>query len=269
MIRAGAPVVSRPLSIGEIFDRVVTLLVRRGRAVLVLALASAVPTVLGELVEAYAPGSGGAVLLRILGGLMSIYGGAAILLLIAGLDDRPDPLRLLRDVFARFLGLFGAAFVTNMLNALVGGTAFAIAAAVVRAGVVAGALVGVALFAVVAPMVFAFELGFAIAVLEDVGGIEGVRRAWRRTMRNDRGRTWRLAFAALAAGLGPVFVLDSAIEMLAKLPGLRWTPGAAALVETMTAFVFFNAVLAVASIDYRVRQEGLDLEAVLDAQQPA
>ncbi len=267
-------IVTRPLSIGELFDRAVTLVVRRRRAVLRLGLAVALPLSLAELLEAYGGTNSGAHVLRALatfgGALAAFYASAGIAIVIAGNRDDPGLRAVVGAVSARFWPLIRV----GLLTAVVFSVTFAIAAAAVAfalaaSGPVGGAIVAVPVGLAAVPVFFTMELAYTVAVLERVGAAAAVRVAWRRAFREGFWRTWLLGLAVTLAYLGPFVVIESATGLVVKVPGWAWVSAVSTFVEYATAFVFFNAVLAVASVDYRVRQEGFDLEAALDAPQPA
>jgi len=274
------PAVLRPMTIAEIFDRAVTLVVKRWRAAIVITAIGAIPSTVAAalIVGASMPGLARslavpfailAFLLVVVGSFLTIASMAALTLLFAGTGDRPDAVALFGAALRRLGGLFLVSLlsgVVGFLCAAVGGLAVGIAALFGPIGIV---IVGiVALLFVIAPL-FASQLAFFDAVLEQTGPSTSISTAFRRVFRpGQQRRATALGAAVGLIYLAPVLVIEAAGSALATLPGLHWVPVVAAPLELMLGLSLLSATMTVAAIDYRLRSEGTDLRAALDAPAP-
>jgi hypothetical protein len=261
----------RPLSIGEIFDRAVTLVVHRWPAAVPLTLLTAVlPTVKSVLTAAdprfarHAPFAN--FMLTVLNGLVSVFAVAALYHVFAAEDDRPDPITLLRLAFGDGWRLVRVAllngFIAGVCGAIFAGLTFIASRA---AGWPGAIVVGLPALAFGAPLYFVLQIAFANAVLEGTGAVVSLLSAKDRATGAAVGRTWRLAFAALVVLFLPELLVRQGIErFLAPIPGFHWTPALTGVVSALTGSLFFAAVIVVSAIDLRSRREGADLEAALD-----
>lgn len=231
-------IVARPLTIGEIFDRAVTLLVRDWRAALAIGAAVSLPQALGQaLVVAEASSPFARWLLGIVTALAYLYGFAALVAVYAGRDPRA----LLASSLARLLrvGLVAGFSILVVFAAL-----FAVAVLTARA---LGAI-GAGGVSVIGSLIAAWARAFAPAA---------------------RRRSALLAYAIVLAYSAPAFVIGAAFAFLALAMRQPWLTVLVYPVATTVSFGFFAAVVTVAANDYRVRREGADLDAVLDAPLPA
>lgn len=267
------------LTIAEIFDRAVTLVVRRWRTVLILCLIAAVPDVLMKLLlRGRSPNVAETVLGFAVDSLVYALPFAAFVHAIAE-DDAPHSIaqllrRALRD-YPRSLGAF------VLLDALLIVVALAAAGIILmsaRAGVaiagrtgglVAGPLTALALLIVVLPFFTVFSIAYPTTILEGLSPWRALTTAAARALRRDLRRSWLLGAGLIVVSVGPFIVFDTALGQLASIPGLAWTPALGPLLEAVTGVAYGTALGVVAAIDYRNRREGADLHAVLDTASPA
>lgn len=256
-------IVDRPLTLGEIFDRAVTLVVRRFPTVLIIGAATAVPVVLSGVLEYFAgghPSSGarlGSAVLRLISNLLILvtYGGFA--LLFAQGDDGPSGLTLIGIAFSRFWRFFRVSFATG----------------IVTVGIVAGGLIAVMTFAWAGPIgvgiagaavgaalllpLFASQQAFYIAILEDVDAWRAVSLAFSRVLqRGQRKRSWVLGFFIAVIYIAPFLVFGGVAQFLTAFP---WAVTILEAVFTVVALALLTATMTIAALDYRVRTQGTDL----------
>jgi hypothetical protein len=260
-------IVERPLTIAEIFDRTVTIVVRRWRVLTVLSALGAAPDVLinsfshGHLTDNDA--LFGQFLLDV--GVGAIVGGAVVL--AAGADEAPrSPLAVLRAALTRFWSLLAATI-------LIGLCILAVLALCAIPGVVAarfaGNVAGIVVTAVVVPVAafpaLVVSLAFPIVVLEDVGAAVAVRRALERARRDSLRRAWLLGLAFLIFLFGIPLAVVAGLAALAELPGLWFVSVLEPVLNDVLLGTLSTSLLTVAALDYRVRSEGTDLAAAVDA----
>ena len=266
----------RPLTVGEIFDRAVTLVVRRWRPAAVIALLASVPNTLSAALIAADPlvvrhTGGGTVLLTTAGGLLYVYAFAALAMLFGREDDGANGLTLLGTAFASFWRLFRVSLATGILIAVAVGAGALVVTLASAVGGSIGAGVAILLVALaIVPVFFAMELALCDAAIEGTGATISIGNAFRRAFpRGGRVRTILLAYAATLCYFVPSMVIGGAFGMLAIGMRERWIAVAAQPLETVGTLVFFAALTTVAAIDYRVRAEGSDIEASLDVPETA
>jgi hypothetical protein len=268
-------IAARPLTIAEIFDRAVTLLVRRWRAAGAIAVIGATPeTVRTALVAADLRFALRQpllmLLLQILAAATLIYTLAALAMLFAGDDDDASALALYRTALASFWRLLRVAIVTSFLLgvcALAFGIMLFVSTLIAPAAFFVAALAAVVL---IVPPGFVLQIALVDAALEGTGATTSVGTAFRRACaQGAAGRTAWLAYAVAIAYFAPQLVVTSAAQFLAVIPGFRWVVLIMPPLNALTGLLFAAAVCTVAAVDYRVRHEGADLEAVLDAAEPA
>jgi hypothetical protein len=196
-----------------------------------------------------------------------VFATAAIYRVFAADGDDVDALGTLRATFgegwrlARVALLCG--FVLFVWSVIGGGVAFT---AFRTAGALGGFVFGGVSLAVLGLLYVFTQLVYAGAALEGTGATVSFVSALGRVRDAGTRRGALLAGAAIAAQFIPTFVIDSAVRQLFVMePGLRWTPALGAVLDAFTGTLFFTAVITVAAIDYRVRSEGIDLEAALEA----
>ena len=260
-------IVERPLSIAEIFDRTVTIVVRRWKVLGVLGVLGSAPDM---LVSASAHGrvtDNAALLGQFLLDVAAsaIIGGAAVL--AAGADEAPrSALAVLRAALARFWSLLGATILIGLLilAVLVVGAIPGLVAA--RTG---GNVAGIVVTAAVVPLAvfpaLVLCLAFPIVVLERVGAAAGIRRALERARRDGLRRAFLLGLAFLAFVIGLPLAVSAGLATLADLPALWLVNVVVPLVNDLLLGTLGTALITVSAVDYRVRSEGTDLAAAADA----
>ena len=259
------------MTIGEVFDRAVTLLALRWRAAAAIAVLASLPAALSELAvleDVHAPFL--MLTLRALQLLGQIYGFAALVALFAQRDARDVVregwLRLLRTALLAAIPLVAAGAVAAAA------LSFAMALlAVAGARVIVTAPIGLALFlAAIVPVMFVAQLAIANSVLDGTRATTSVMAAYERAFAaGERRRTALLAYAATMTYALPVFVIGGAIEAVAHGSDVWWPLVALPPLRYALGVTFYAAVLAVAAQDYTVRREGRDLEGVLDGLESA
>jgi hypothetical protein len=263
--------VVRPLTIAEIFDRAVTLVVRRWKPAAAIALILSIPQTIGTaMVGADAkPSPSQAVpygLLQFAYAFGFTYAFAALVMLFTGPEGQRGALAL----YGAALRSFGRLFAVSLW---IGLTLFGIAAVlavVVVLGVLGGpvgiAIAGAIVVPVAVPLFFVLQVALANAVVEGSRGTAPIGAAFRRALAPGRRvRTLLLSFAAVTCYFAPTVGIAAAAEALSSLTGQRWITVAADPVEVLASVVFYSAVVGVAAVDYRMRSEGTDLEGALDA----
>lgn len=262
-----AAIAARPLAIGEIFDRAVTLLARRWRAALLVGAAvSLLPTLAQGLIVADRASPFALWLLRIVGAAGYLYGFAALVAILAGGSPRElvaaPAARLLRAGLVAGFVFSLAWIVANAVSGLAWREMASGAIAIAPAGAV---LLGAA-FAILYPLMLVSQVAVATAVLEGTGGTRSfVVAATRALVPGQRLRTALLAYAVSLAYSVLNGLPDLALGAEARSTDHWWLTAAAVPLATIGSFAFLAAVVTVAANDYRVRREGADLEAALDA----
>jgi hypothetical protein len=268
-------IAARPLTIAEIFDRAVTLVVHRWRAAVAIVLIGALPETVRTALVASNPRIALRqplliMLLQVLAGLLLIYTLAALAMLFAGDRDDASALALLRTALTSFWRLLRVSIVIALLF-VVCGIAFGLlvfaAMQVMPGAFFVAAAAGVL---VLVPPAFALQLALFDAALEGTGATLSVGAAFRRAFgHGETRRTVWLAYATAIAYFAPQFVVASAALFVAMMPGLQWVLLVVPPLNALTGVLFGAAICTVAAVDYRMRHEGADLEAVLDAAEPA
>ncbi len=262
---------TRPLTIAEIFDRAVTLIVRRWRPAVVITVIASLPQAASALLFVLDPRiarhTGGAVvLLTFVSGLLTVYAFAALVMLFAGEDDDPGPFALFGAAFASFWRLFRISLMTGFLIVV----AVAVIAILVSllstvGGVVAGTVVIVAGVLAGIPLAFAMELAICNAAIEGTGATKSVGNAlYRVSARGSLLRSALLGYATTLCYFVPSMLVTAVAGMFVVTTKQTWIAIAAQPLDRVVTMPFFAALMTVAAIDYRVRSEGIDLEAALD-----
>ena len=268
-------IASRPLTIAEIFDRTVTIIVRRWRVVVAFAAIDATPS---ALVTAFFRGhdqTGPAAVLQLI--VAVLFGSLAFSPLVR-LGADPDPpndvgrlLRLAVHDYGRSLGSWLLSYAVFLVVLAIAGIIAAGAALGVRLvlgpnGFLITAVVGgLMVLAVLMPLFLVTTVAYANVVLECVGPWRGLTSAAARIGKEALPRTCLLGAALLIVSLAPVFVVDSALRPLVTATGMWWILLPEPYLVMMTGAAFAMVAGAVAAVDYRNRREGADLHAVLDA----
>jgi hypothetical protein len=84
-----------------------------------------------------------------------------------------------------------------------------------------------------------------------------------------RRRTTVFGLFVVIVYLGPIYVLELVSLLVRSVPGFGWVPLVVQVLEPLLCFAYYCAVMTVASIDYRLRAEGTDLHAAIEAPVPA
>ncbi len=265
--------VARPLTIAEIFDRAVTLVVQRRGPVLLLSALVVLPLVpLRALPSSSHWFASAVLLLGLTGFFVGALGSAALVNVLAGrAQGAREALRLARrDVWLAVRSYFvaGAA-----LAIVTWGCAFPVQLALGTASggsalgrLEGGALLGIPAAVVAAPVVLALSIAFPTTILERSRASEGIARAWSRVFhRGDLGRAWLLGAALGLVTNGIEYVLQAAVEHVAGATGAAWLSGVEACLVGVCTLAYGTALTTIAAIDYRVRTQGADLDAALDA----
>jgi hypothetical protein len=264
-------IVTRPLGIGELFDRATTRLVRRLVPVVALSILLAIPQVARQAVvhqAAYRYNSGEVVLgllLSFFDAILAIVGFAVFVRLYAAGEDvtlasavrtvlQDDPWRLVR---------------LSLLTALAGALAAVVwvfGVAIVRGG--GAAVVGtfsIVYLAAIAPGIVFFQLAFATCVLDGTPATVSVRNTAERGFGHGASRrTILLLYAVLLAEFVPTYIMDGAAVALTRLTHVVLFTDVGTALGAAIGTAIGAALLTVAASDYRMRAEGTDLEATLD-----
>jgi hypothetical protein len=269
-------IAARPLAIGEIFDRAVMLVVRRWRSVApLLVLLAAEPAVRAVLVAAdprftrHAPF--GSFVLQTVNVLTTVFATAAMYRVFGAEDNAEDPWRALRWAFGEGWRLLRAMLLVGVVMTALSAVGFFLTFFAFRVARGPGSMVSGALFVVVFGLVITFgQLVLADAVLEGTGATVSFLSALERVRAAGTKRSLLLGAAAFAAQAVPGALVLQVIRQLTMMqPGLRWSFALSPVLSAFTGTLFFTAVITVAAIDYRLRREGTDLEAALEAAAPA
>jgi hypothetical protein len=265
-------IVDRPLSIGEIFDRATTQVVRRWSLVVRPAVAMALIALLQAVVFPTAMSIRHAPLLWLVLALartaVTLFALAGLALAIGGPDGmtyaavtqplRDGAWRIVRAallyaflVFVACIPVFGVVASSRTIGPLV----FPIA---------------LVLLVPLAVLTFIVEVAFVDCVLEGTGATRSLMTAFERCW-PAAGR-WRMVGLALAVTLAqvvPAYALGLIIgagSILLRVPAL-----VAPLVAVVTPipWIIVMALVTIAALDYRLRTEGTDLDAELDVPTPA
>jgi hypothetical protein len=247
----------QPLSIAEIFDRSVTVAVRRWRTVMLLCALAALPDVVVRLiVHSAAP----------------VF--AAMVRSFAFPGAPVQVWRLLRSALPDYWRSLGAFILSYVVIAatLIPGALIVVAVSEVgllaggpRGGLIGGALTALVVLALLVPVFTALAVYYPIVILEGIGPWTAIGRAFARFTQGGMRRTWLLGAALLVISVAPYAVLEPLANWLSALPGLWWVVAASPYVEIATGTAYAMAITTVAAIDYRTRSEGSDIEAALDA----
>jgi hypothetical protein len=265
-------IVTRPLAIGEVFDRATTRVVRRLAPVVVLSIVLAIPQIIQRelLRSAAARYDSGVILLGLLltflDVVLALIGFAAFVRLFAGADDltlgravqlvlKDDPWPLVR------LALLA------LLAALVAIAVYLFGFSIVRGGgTVLVVVYGVLFFAVGLLGVVFFQLAFATCVLDGTPATVSLRNTFQRAFGStaSRRRSILLSYAVLLAEFVPTYIVDLGALALVRLTHIPLVAEVGDALGAAVGTAIGAAVLTVAATDYRVRAEGTDLEAALD-----
>jgi hypothetical protein len=262
-------IVDRPMSVGELADRTVTLIVRHWRVIGVFVLVEALP--IGALrATMHRDGAGGIYGLSwLLDVALTAFAAAAIVFAIAA----PDPQRPIRSAaelgrtwFLRSLGTSVATFV--VIAPIAGVTAliwFGLNFGLTR-GLLLPSFVGtaicVALFVVTIGPIIALVVGTAvpIALLENRTPFRAVGMVFRRSGALGFRRMWLLGIVLLVMTYGPPVAVDATIDAFPMPRALEPALAVARELFSDAVSLGLGIVLAtVVAIETRIRTEGHDL----------
>ena len=262
---------ARPLTIGEIFDRAVTIVARRWRAATLFSTLIALPPAFIGAVAGSKDALVGTLILAAL--VVSFVVGAlcSAALVIVFADASATVGSAVAAARGRLWPELRSYAITTVALSTIGLVcavpSFALGARLgsTLSGYEGSMLFGVPIAFVVAPVMLALSIAFPTTVLERVGASRGVSLAWSRVFRSgDTRRAWLLGAAVLVVAFGIDAVLDFAAEQAASALEAAWISRVASLVTAIGTLAYGTAVTTLAAIDYRVRTQGTDLEAALD-----
>ncbi|HEY0614918.1 MAG TPA: hypothetical protein VGC96_09775 [Candidatus Elarobacter sp.] len=270
----------RPLTIGEIFDRAVTLVARNWRVVLLLSLVTAVPdTLMRALNRGHLPRGPGGTLVEMLAEVI-VYSltGAALVMLFADAAAPREAVALLRRAAARYARAFWTMFVLEigtmvviLLFAFVIGAGLGIGSALAGLpGAISGSLIGAIPAVIFAPtLMVALIMAFPVAILEDAGPVRAFAIATRRARGGGWVRAVLLTGATMLVVILPFMAFEWTLGRLAAATGAWWLLTAEPALIAVLGTGYGSALTTVVAIDYRNRREGADLAAALEAARSA
>jgi hypothetical protein len=261
--------VDRPLSLGEIVDRSVTIAVRRWWVLLVLVLIEAIPIGIARTFEGDGPHAN--------------YWWLAVDFLIApwlycaavlttASPEVPSVATVLRRSLARYRSCLAAAVLAVVLALFVGiPAAFALVVAVVSVSALgptaagaAGAIAGGAVVLWLAPrLILVGTLLYPIVALENASAGQAWSIAFRRTRNAGNMRSWLFGLALFALGLVPSLIIGFGLDQLVDLTHVSAFRFVEELLSDALSVGFGSVVATVMSLEMRVRDEGADIEAAI------
>jgi hypothetical protein len=266
-----------PLTIAEIFDRAVTLVVRRRAPVALFSVLLVVPSAAFQLTSWPLPSPAAplALLIVVVPFAGALWHASLVNVLAGRATTASAALRLAAaNYWAPLRSYVLAGTAQGVLNVMC-----LLPARLVSGGVPDGswtarslgaALLGVPAAALIAPLTLVFSIAFPITVLERRGASNGIAVAWSRVMR--RGglrRAWLLGGAMALVMFGVELVAPEAVQQIGPAAAPGWRDAIETLIVGTVTLAYGSALSTLAAIDYRVRAEGVDLEAALDAREPA
>ncbi len=266
--------IDRPLGIGEIVDRSVTLTVQRWRTLLLLVLVEAVPVGIARVTVPDHPAPlmlvwfVPDVLLAAL-----LYGAVAF---TTASVFAPPAMSVLRASARRFWPVMGAMLLSWLFLSLI---ALAILLTAAFIGVIAAAftqnriMLPVLGLGVMALGLFVFlprnglvaMIVVPIVALEDVSPWKGLMTAFRRVGHLGLVRGWLLGLAAFALTLGPALAISFAMDTVVAATKLRALTAVEEFIVDSVTLGFGMVVATVVALEMRVRFEGSDIEAAAAA----
>jgi hypothetical protein len=271
------PPVLRPLSIGEIFDRAVTLLVRNWATFGIIAAVGILPWQLLNLVTVITGiavfGAIGALGTAIFPTITALATAAVVAQIYR--QEELDWRAALSIGFGRFFRVLGASILIGLMMfiplAIVLGIGFAAGlfkfanpvADVIAVTFIAAA----ALWFIAGTLVYAYTVS-AIAI-DDYGISDSIGKAFELFAGPQAGRalTFALAFALISVGVS--FAGSALLAFIAT--SLHSAPLAYAVnaILLFGSYLVGDALIAVYYFDVRIRREGYDLQVSLDAMESA
>lgn len=260
--------VDGPLSLGEIVDRGVTIVVRRWRTLAVLVLLEAVPIGIARVVSGPAPAAN---IWWFVPDLLIVPWLVCAAVLTAASPEPPSVASVLRRSVARY----GACLVAQLLSfvllvilvvpvlvaGLIGGVPFDAVGQQTLAFVAAGILGGIVALLIGPRLYLVASLLYPIVVLEGASPSKAWSIAFRRTRNAGWGRAWRFGLTLIALGLAPAVILSSGVDRLIDLTHVAAFRFADELLSDAITVGLGTVVATVMSLEMRVRYEGADLEA--------
>lgn len=263
-------IVDRPMSAGELADRMVTLLVRNWRVVSPLLLAAALG--IGAFSAITRRTTGTAIALGVvLHFAINAFAGAGIVFAVA----EPDSHRTIGAAVRRAS--------RSYLRAL--GTSIAAFVSVVPLGFIAA--LPAALISVVLPLSFTMRIefcfalvtltvgpigallagiAFPIALLEDRTPFDAVGTAFRRAKSLGFRSSWLLGMAIFLMVYGPAWVLNTALEALPRAASLPLAAEIALeLIGDAMSLGLGMVLSTLIAVETRIRTDGHDLEVALQS----
>ena len=271
---SAAPV-EHPLTIAEIFDRAVVLCVQRWPYVVALCALDASPGVLTRAANAgRAPAGDGA--FYSLFAVEVLISSVAFAALVRAFGEAESPAGIagvfrsaVRDL-PRSAGAYVVLLVAVFVVVGVAAVCYFLGLLAGRAtGSSSGALVaslalGSAAVALLVPLYAIAAVAYPTTILERTSPVRGLVLAGTRVLSGGLRRSWLLGLALLVASAGPSIIAYAVIGQITRLPGLGWTGVFGPFASSVLEGSFGTALATVAAIDYRLRREGSDLQAVLE-----
>lgn len=261
------PTVTRPLSIAEIADRAVTVMVRPGPVVAILVLIAAALGGLPDLVlddESQLAESFPAVLL--VAGVVAVAIGPGLTWLYADESAPRDLARLWRYSMT----VAGRALSTTILFGLFSVLPFLLIAVPLafeaRIGYLGAALATIPALVLAPPGFYVAALGYPTALLEGTGAFATFGAVWRRATWAGYRRAWLLGAIFVAIEVAPPLVLEHATASVRHLVHFRHLSAVDGVISDALGYSIGLAFSTVAAIELRLRVEGDDLVALLGGQ---
>ena len=267
--------VDRPLPIGDIFDRSITIAVRRWRTLFALVLVESLPVGIGR---AFFPmDRGPQFLLWYLPdlALVALLSAAIVLAVIAPHDPGPVPmLRAAVRVFGRALGAWLLAalyFAWNLfVCALAGGILGIPLGFLLGGGGAAGTIVGLTAGGIVAlgilPRVFlTCSIAVPNVVIDGVTASTAFTLARRRVRNAGFNRGWLLGIAVFAVVGAPALVISAAMDTVVSITHVTALRVLEEFITDVVSLGLSTTLATVVALELRLRAEGADLHASLDA----
>lgn len=262
-----SPTVTRPMSIPEIADRAVTVMVRPGVVVAILVLIAAALGGLPDLFfddqtqfyQSFAT-------VMFISAVVAVAIGPGLTRLYADEDAPRDLARLWRYSAS----VAGRALSTTILFGLFSTLPLLLIAVPIglepRIGYLGAAVATIPALALAPPAFYVVALGYPTALLEETGAFATFGAVWRRATWVGYRRAWLLGAIFVAIEVAPPLVLEHASAPLRDLLHLEHLSAASGAISDALGDGIGLAFSTVAAIELRLRVEGDDLLALLGAQ---
>lgn len=265
----------RPLSIGEMFDRAVTLLVKNAAPLAIVALVGVLPA---HVIDYFAAITGNAALrpLATLANALELVAAMATAAIVSQLyaGNRADWLTAIATGFKRILRAVGVNIMLAVVALIPAGIVVGVAvpAGIFRFGnplaVIAAVIVGLALAAWLLAFLLASLYSYCAIAIDDRDSGDCVVKAFGLFAKPNALRNLLFALAAGAVLFGGSFVagfLQGFLRTVLHFTGLAY--GIEALL-LMAVMAFVHTLVPVFYYDTRIREEGYDMQAMLAALEP-